>query len=54
MTLEEALRADGLPQLEQVAGHLDEILDPERYLGETDRIVDHALDDWRTVRAASR
>ena len=38
------------PRLLEGLGSLDDLLDPESYLGETGAIVDAALELWRTAR----
>ena len=40
------------PQLVATLEPLDDLLDPESYLGETQAVVDAALDIWATVRDA--
>lgn len=40
------------PHLLEELGPLDDLLDPESYLGETLAVVDAALEIWRTARAA--
>jgi len=51
-TLETALRAALDDDVLERLPPLDEVLDPRRYLGEADHVVDAALNEWQTAVAS--